>query len=179
MPLHDHVVSLEYERDVHWYCKTCWSCQEWQKTLLKIPPIVMHTLSLFQRLHADTMSMSPKSHGYGHITHGWCGMTSWMEGCPLKEETGRSIGIWLFEDVVCQWGCMCKIITDNVSIYRAAVAWLEKMYGVKGIRISSYNSKANGRIERPHWDVWQMIWKATLQNGSGSSFMCSRQTGLP
>ena len=59
---------------------------------------------------------------------------------------------------------MHKIITDNASIYRVAVAWLENKYGIKGIRISSYNSKANGRIERPHWDVRQMIWKATGGN---------------
>ena len=108
--------------------------------------------------------MSPKSNGYGHITHGRCRMTSWMEGHPLKEETGRSIGIWLFEDVVCRWGCMGEIIMDNASVYRAAVAWLEKEYGIKGIRILSCNSKANGRIERPHWDVWQTIWKATGGN---------------
>ena len=92
---------LQYERDVHWYCKTCQLCQEQQKTLLKIPSIVTHTPSFFQRLHVDTMSMSPKFNGYGRIAHGRCGMTSWMEGCLLKEETGRSIGIWLFEDVVC------------------------------------------------------------------------------
>jgi hypothetical protein len=49
-------------------------------------------------------------------------------------------------------------------VYRAAVAWLENKYGIKGIRISSYNSKANGRIERPHWDVRQMLWKATGGN---------------
>ena len=91
----------EYERNVHWYCKTCQLCQEQQKTLLKVSPIVTHTPSLFQRLYVDTMSMSPKFNEYGHIAHGRCGMTSWMEGCPLKEETGRSIGIWLFEDVVC------------------------------------------------------------------------------
>ena len=101
MLIAEHFWWPEYERDVHWYCKTCQLCQEQQKILLKVPPIVMHTLSLFQRLHADTMSLSPKSNGYGHITHGRCGMTSWMEGHPLKEETGRSIGIWLFEDVVC------------------------------------------------------------------------------
>ena len=114
----------------------------------------MHIPSLFQRLHVDTMSMSPTSKGYGHIAHGQCVMTSWMKGHLLKEEMGRSIGIWLFEE----------IITDNVSLYRAVVLWLEKKYGIKGIRISSYNSKANGRIERPHWDVWQMIWKATGSN---------------
>ena len=99
------------------------------------------------------MSMSPKSNGYGHIAYGQCGMTSWKEGHLLREETGRSVGIWLFKDVVCQWGCMHEIITDNVSIHRAAVAWLERKYGIKGIRISSYNFRANGRIERPHWDV--------------------------
>jgi len=154
----------ELERDVSWYCKTCQLCQERQKVLLKIPPIITHTPSLFQRLHADTMSMTPKSNGCGHITHGRCGMTSWMEGRPLREETGRTVGMWLFEDIICRWGCIAEIITDNASVYRAAVAWLENKYGIKGIRISSYNSKANGRIERPHWDVRQMLWKATGGN---------------
>ena len=92
---------LEFERDVHWYCRTCQLCQEQQKTLLKIPPIVMHTPSLFQTLHVDTMSMRPKSNGCRHIARGRCRMSSWMEGCPLKEETGRSTGMWLFKDIVC------------------------------------------------------------------------------
>ena len=156
----------ELERDVAWYCKTCHLCQERQKLLLKTPPIITHTPSLFQRLHADTMSMTPKSNGCGHIAHGRCGLTSWMEGRPLREETARTVGIWLFEDMICRWGCFQEIVTDNGSVYRAAVAWLEKKYGIKGIRISSYNSKANGRIERPHWDVRQMLYKATGGNPS-------------
>jgi len=40
------------------------------------------------------------------------------------------------------------------------VAWLEEKYGIKGIQISAYNSRANGKIERPHWDVRQALWKA-------------------
>jgi hypothetical protein len=154
----------ELERDVAWYCKTCQLCQERQKTLLKIPPVITHTPCLFQRLHADTMSMTPKSNGCGHVAHGRCGLTSWMEGRPLRDENGRTVGIWLFEDIVCRWGCVREIVTDNASVYRAAVAWLEKKYGIKGIKISSYNSKANGRIERPHWDVRQMLYKATGGN---------------
>ena len=154
----------EMERDVAWYCRTCQLCQERQKTLLKIPPVVTHTPSLFQVLHADSMSMSPKSNGCGHIAHGRCGMSSWMEGRPLREETGRTIGLWLFEDIICRWGCVRDIITDNGSVYKAAIAWLEQKYGIRGIRISPYNSKANGRIERPHWDVRQMLWKATGGN---------------
>ena len=156
----------EMERDVAWYCKTCHVCQERQKLLVKIPPVVTHTPSIFQVLHADTMHMTPKSNGCGYILHGRCGMTSWMEGRPARDEKGRTIGIWLFEDIVCRWGCVVEIVTDNGSAYRAAVAWIEQKYGIKGIKISSYNSKANGKIERPHWDVRQMLWKATDGNPS-------------
>ena len=154
----------EFERDVSWYIKTCHLCQERQKTLLKIPPIVTHTPSLFQTLHADTMSMTPKSNGCGHIAHGRCGMTSWMEGRPLREETGRSVGIWLFEDIICRWGCIIWIITDNGSVYRAAVAWLERKYGIKGIKISPYNSKANGVVERGHFIIREGIVKSCQGN---------------
>jgi transposase InsO family protein len=59
-----------------------------------------------------------------------------------------------------------EIVTDNGGPYRSAVGWLEQKYGIKGIKISSYNSKANGKIERPHWDVRQMLYKATGGNPS-------------
>ena len=154
------------EKDVSWYCKTCDVCQKRQKLLLKIPPIVTHTPSIFQVLHADTMHMSPKSNGCGHIVHGRCGMTSWMEGRPVKDENGKTIANWLFEDIICRWGCITEIVTDNGGPYRSAVGWLEQKYGIKGIKISSYNSKANRKIERPHWDVRQMLYKATGGNPS-------------
>ena len=156
----------EMERDISWYCKTCDICQKRQKLLVKIPPIVTHTPSIFQVLHADTMHMTPKSNGCGHIVHGRCGMTSWMEGRAVRDENGKTIANWLFEDIICRWGCITEIVTDNGGPYRSAVAWLEQKYGIKGIRISSYNSKANGKIERPHWDVRQMLFKATGGNPS-------------
>ena len=156
----------EMERDISWYCKTCDICQKRQKMLVKIPPIVTHTPSIFQVLHADTMHMTPKSNGCGHIVHGRCGMTSWMEGRAVKNENGKTIANWLFEDIICRWGCITEIVTDNGGPYRSPVSWLEQKYGIKGIRISSYNSKANGKIERPHWDVRQMLYKATGGNPS-------------
>ena len=53
-----------------------------------------------------------------------------------------------------------RIVTDNGTPFKKAVAWLEEKYGIKGIQISAYNSRANGKIERPHWDVRQALWKA-------------------
>ena len=40
-------------------------------------------------------------------------MTSWMEERPLKAEIGKAIANWLFEDIICRWGCITEIITDN------------------------------------------------------------------
>jgi hypothetical protein len=149
----------EIERDVHWYVKTCHRCQERTKHVVEIPPTVTHTPSIFQRLHADTVHMTPKSNGCKYVVHGRCALSSWVEGRPLRAETARTIGLWIFEEVICRWGCLEEIITDNGSVFLAAVKWLEEKYGIKGIRISPYNSKANGRIERPHWDIIQMLTK--------------------
>jgi Integrase zinc binding domain len=156
----------EMERDIQWYVKSCHICQERQKALILIPPTVTHTPSIFQQLHADTLHMTPKSNGCGYIVHGRCALSSWAEGRPLKKENAKTIGDWLFEDVICRWGCIAEIITDNGGPFIAAVKHLEEKYGIKGISISSYNSRANGKIERPHWDIRQMLYKATGGNTS-------------
>jgi len=54
-----------------------------------------------------------------------------------------------------------KIVTDNGAPFKKAVAWLEEKYGIKGVTISPYNSQANRAVERPHWDLRQMLYKAT------------------
>ena len=150
----------ELEQDVQWYVKTCHVCQQRQKTLLRIPPTLTHTPGLFQVVHVDVMHMTPASNGCKYIVHGRCALSNWMEGRPLRNENARSIGLWLFEDIICRWGCIVRIVTDNGGPFKKALAWLEDKYGIKGIQISAYNSRANGKIECPHWDVRQALWKA-------------------
>ena len=151
----------EIEGDVSWYVKTCHICQLRLKTLLRIPPLVTHTPSIFEVLHVDTMVMSPKSNQCRYIVHGRCALSSWMEGRPLRTETAKAIADWIFEDIICRWGCLKEIVTDNGKQFRAVTAYLEQKYGIKGISISAYNSQGNGKIERPHWDVRQALWKIT------------------
>lgn len=151
----------EITADTEWYVTTCLLCQQRQKMLVKIPPTVTETPSIFQTVHIDTMHMTPKSNGCGYIIHGRCSLTSWMEGRPIRNENAGTIGAWLFSEIICRWGCLRNIISDNGAPIVKAVKWLEDKYGIKGIRISGYNSQANGKIERPHWDVRQSLYKAT------------------
>ncbi|KAF9439574.1 hypothetical protein P691DRAFT_647697, partial [Macrolepiota fuliginosa MF-IS2] len=47
----------EMEGDITWFVRTCHLCQIRQKMALELPPVVMHTPSIFQMLHADTVHM--------------------------------------------------------------------------------------------------------------------------
>jgi len=151
----------EMEADIKQFVKTCHPCQERQKTLVRIPPTKTHTASIFEILHADIMHMSPASNGCKYIVHGRDNLTSWAEARGLRDEKARSIALWLYEEIICRWGSLMIIVTDNGSSFLAAVQWIAEKWGIKHITISLYNSQANGKIERPHWDIRQMLYKAT------------------
>jgi hypothetical protein len=46
-----------------------------------------------------------------------------------------------------------KMVTDNGPVFLEALCWLEKHYHIKHIRISGYNSRANGLVECSHYEV--------------------------
>jgi len=151
----------EMERDINQFVKTCHPCQERQIQLVKIPPTLTHTPSIFEVLHADVMHMSPASNGCKYIVHGRDNLSSWPEARALRDEKARTIALWLYEDILCRWGAIKTIVTDNGSPFIAAAQWIEKKWGIKHITISPYNSQANGLIEKPHWDIRQMLYKTT------------------
>jgi hypothetical protein len=105
-------------------------------------------------------------------------ITSWPEARALVAENSKAIAEWLFQDIICRWGCLREIITDNGKPFIAALKYLEEKYGIKGIRISAYNSKANGKVERPHWDLRQMLYKACNGDGKTSCTTSCGQTKL-
>ena len=104
--------------------------------------------------------MTPASNSYKYIVHERDHLSAWAEACAFKNGSAEAIGQWLFEDIICHWGCLIEIITDNGGPFIKAVKWLEQKYGITGIKISAYNSRANGSVERPHWDIRQMLYKA-------------------
>ena len=105
--------------------------------------------------------MSPASNGCKYIVHGRDKTTSWPEGRALRDEKAKSIATWLYEDILCRWGGLRLIVTDNGESINATAQYISKKWEIKHITISPYNSKANGTIERPHWDIRQMLYKAT------------------
>ena len=47
-----------------------------------------------------------------------------------------------------------------------ALDWLKERYHINHVRISAYNSQANGIVERRHYDVQEALMKAAEGNAS-------------
>ncbi|HLH86478.1 MAG TPA: RNase H-like domain-containing protein, partial [Thermoplasmataceae archaeon] len=149
------------EQDVVWYVSSCIPCQNRQLRLIKAPPMITYTPSLFQKVHVDTMIILPKSNGCKYIVHGRDSLSCWSEARAMRQENARTLGEWFFDDIICRWGCPEEVVTDNASQMRKMLDWLTDKYEIRGIRISPYNSQANGKIERAHFDLRQALVKAT------------------
>lgn len=147
--------------DIKWYISTCHLCQTRQTVKITIPPTVQVPAPLFSKIHVDTAFLPVAADGKRYLLHGRCSLTSYPEFRSLERENADTIATWLFEDVICRWGALTEIVTDNGKSYIKALKVLEKKYHIKHIRISGYNSRANGIIEKKHYDVREALWKAT------------------
>jgi hypothetical protein len=93
-----------------------------------------------------------------------CSLTAWPKWHALHVETGRTISAFIFEEILCRWGAVEQIVTDNGTAYVTALNWLAERYGIHHIRILPYNSMANGTVEWQHHMIHESIFKACDSN---------------
>ncbi|KAJ2969095.1 hypothetical protein NUW54_g13043 [Trametes sanguinea] len=139
--------------------KTCHLCQLRQHRKLRIPPTVAKPGGLCVCWHIDSMKM-PKSSGFSIIVVARCSVSAWPEWRMLRAENDKTLGDFIFQDLLCRWGAATKLVTDNGSAFISAVRSLEKRYHIHHIKVSPYNSQANGIAERSHFDMRQILFKA-------------------
>jgi hypothetical protein len=149
--------------DIAWYIRSCHICQTRQTCQIAIPPVVATPAPLFTKMYMDTMHL-PRSASYAYIVQGRCSLTNYPEFRMLRKETAQTLGDWIFQDVLCRWGTLVEIVSDNGKPFVAALGYLEKKYHIKHIHISGYNSRANGIVKRLHFDVRQALFKAADGN---------------
>ena len=76
------------------------------------------------------------------------------------------ISTFIFEEILCHWGAVEQIITDNSTAYVAALDWLTERFGIHHICILPYNSMVNGAVKWQHHTVCELIIKAYNGNDS-------------
>jgi transposase InsO family protein len=144
--------------DVNTYLKTCHQCQLWTVTKIHIPPTITIPATLFAKVHIDTMQM-PASHGKKYLVQARDSLTSYVEWRALVNENGRNIANFILEELLSRWGAVQEIVTDNGTPYVAALEYLSAKFSITHIRISGYNSQANGVVERTHKTIRDALIK--------------------
>ncbi len=142
------------------FVRMCHLCQIHQTRQIYILPTIALPAPLFSKMYMDTMIM-PVSGQYRYIIQGRCSLSHYPEFHCLHKETAQTLGEWIFEDILCRWGSLVKIVTNNGFAFVAAINYLSKKYHINHICISGYNSRANGIAERPHFDVCQGLFKVS------------------
>ena len=155
----DHFWWPNLPADVAWFVKTCHLCQPHQTHNVLILLIVTTPMPLFAKMYMDTMHL-PKSSGFKYLVQGCCLLLHYPVYCVLHTETMKTISDWIFNDILCQWGTLCEIVTDNSPTFIKAPDYLGKHYHIRHIQILRYNSHANGIVERTHFNIHQALFKA-------------------
>ena len=98
--------------------------------------------------------------GYKYTVQGHCSLIDWPEWAMLAKENAVALEKWILHDIIYCWGLLLKIVSDNGPAFLKVLAYLEKHYHIKHIRISRYNSHANSIVEQLHFEVGEAIFKA-------------------
>jgi hypothetical protein len=112
----------------------------------------------------------PPSGVYKYIVQAGCSLSYYPKFRILRAETARTLGDWIYEDILCWWGSLCEIVTDNGPAFLKAIEYLSKRYHLNHIQISGYNSHANGTVECSHFDVCQSLFKVVDSDQKRWSF---------
>jgi hypothetical protein len=141
------------------YCRTCHRCQLRSSYHPKVMINPTWVPTILRKFNLDLVEMGVKSGKYEYIVDMRDDLTGWLEARMLYRKSSEDVADFIWQDIICRFGCIPQISTDNGTEFKKAVETLARRYGIKIIRISPYNPAANGMIERGHRTWINSIWK--------------------
>jgi hypothetical protein len=72
----------------------------------------------------------PHVSSYHYIVQAHCSLIAWPEWHALHTETGQTLAAFIFEDILCHWGAIEEMVTDNGTAFVAALDCLADHYGI-------------------------------------------------
>lgn len=100
-----------------------------------------------------------KVRGYGYIVAARDDLSHAAEGRALRKISTKHLSKFFWEQIICRYGHIAEVVTDNGSEVAKAFRRLLKRYGIPQIKISPYNKHANGVVEQGHFAIRESIMK--------------------
>ena len=145
--------------DVRHHVQSCHQCQIRNTIKIQRPITISSPSKLFYRIYLDCMYM-PNAQGFRYIIAARDDLTGAAEGRALRALTAKAVARFFWEEILCRYGAVYEVITDNGPEVKKAFEKLAKRYHIPQTRISPYNSRANGVVERGHFTIRESLLKA-------------------
>ena len=140
------------------HVRSCHTCQVRSTKKMHIPITISHPPCLFSKVYLDVMKM-PLARG-----------KQWLIGCrddlsgvteceAIARDQAKIIARFFLERIILRYGIVLEVVTDNGPSFCKEFADLLKSFGIRHIKISPYNSQANGVVERGHYNIREALVK--------------------
>jgi transposase InsO family protein len=80
-----------------------------------------------------------------------------IEGRALASDNSRALASFFVEQIIFRYGTVGIVVTDNGPSLGGDFARIVNKYNIHQIRISPYNSQANGVVERSHYIIREIL----------------------
>ena len=71
-----------------------------------------------------------RSAGYQYIVQARCALTAYPEWRMLRSKNASALTSFIFEDILCRWGALAEIVTDNGPAFVQALDVLTNRYNI-------------------------------------------------
>ena len=89
----------------------------------------------------------PSERGYNYFALARESTSLWVEGAPIRTANAETIAKFLYENIICQYGCPRQIVKDGGLENQGVVNTLVEKYGIHHLNILPYHPPINGGIE--------------------------------
>jgi len=140
------------------HVRSCHTCQLRSTKKMHIPITISHPPSLFSKVYLDVMKM-PLAKGKQWLVACRDDLSGVTECKAIARDRAKVIARFFLKRIILRYGIVQEVITDNGPSFSKEFTELLKQYGIRHIKISPYNSQANGVVERGHFNIREALVK--------------------
>ena len=144
--------------DLTEHIKSCHNCQLRSTKKMHIPIQPSLPKGLFQKVYLDVMKM-PEAQGKSWIVACRDDLSGVTEGRAIASDNAKTLAKFFKEQIIYRYGTVEEVVTDNGPSMMGEFAQIIKKFNIHQIKISAYNSQANGVVERGHYNLREAIVK--------------------
>jgi transposase InsO family protein len=146
------------KEDIKHHIQSCHTCQLRSTKKMHLPITSSYPSRLFSKVYLDVMKM-PKAQGKQWLVACRDDLSGITECKAIARDRAKTIAKFFLNRIILRYGTVLEVVTDNGPSFKKDFKKLLQKYGIKQIRISPYNSQANGVVERGHYNIREALVK--------------------